>query len=653
MLLQALHQLAKDEQLVGAIDYFWRNVAWFVELRRDGSIKEFTDNRVDLNEGRKDKKGKPLPPKMVGRPVYCPMQFYRSGGKAAPHFMVDTARYVFGIDDKIAASRRVMLSAMFRARVAQCASDTGNSKVQSTVTSLECYAPPNGPPLPHDVEPGDMFAFRVGGEFVHQTADVMRWWKMKQAEQDIGDGSYQCMVTGKTFHKVTKFPKTGGIPGTKQDIKIVSFAENAYESHGWDANENAPISREAGLLIGAALTRLLSKAPLAADGTALSVRHIHIPGDTAVCYWSHDPSELETYILDNLWRLVLGRPACDEDESPFAAEVQRIWDGEEIDIPDPAIVYVLGISGGLGRATVRSWQETTLPEMLKNLTQHFADMKIGRSARSEKEPVIPFYRLIESLTTGEGSNPTVPVSLEMSFLRAVINGTRYPDAIPGLALRRMRAEIGKAKKDDNVWMKRARMDARMALVKAHMNRRARLDTTNPSSMPLIGPDMDPTITNVGYCLGVMLALMERIQQAAAGKPLNSTIIDRFFGAASTAPQGTFIRLLRMTKHHVSKAKRGEKLNRIMAIRCERMLVAVQTKISPADGGIPARLDTEGQSLFALGYHQMQHWLYMPKAARAAWEERYADTADPAFIWPRREEESEDADAGTATEPAAA
>lgn len=634
MILQALHQLSKDECLVDAIDYFWRNVAWIIDVRADGSIKCITDHRRDLNAGVVDKKGKPLPPKMAGRPMYCPTQFYRSGSKAQPHFLVDTARYVFGKDDEIAPERAIMLAEMFRDRIAQCAVDTGNKAVQAVVKCLDRYRHPAKAPIPEDLAKGDMFAFRYDHYLVHSVPVVMTWWKLEQAKEDVGDGDYQCLVTGKRFSKVPLFPKTSGVPGSSQDIKLISCDKPSYSSHGWVKNENAPICREAGIHVGASLTRLLSKEPRDAHGTVLPLRHIRIPGNIALCYWAHDPTELETRILNDFWHIVMGRPKR-QDGTDVDQEVLDVWAGKTIEMDEPAIVYMLGISGAMGRATIRSWNETTVPELLNGLAQHFTDLSIVRSAKSDKEPVIPFHRLVESLTSGEGRNPTVPVGMEVAIIQAAITGSRYPSSIPGHVVRRVRAEIGKTRKDtDNQWARRARMDARMALLKAYLNRRRRTEFGVAARYPEIKPQMDPTIEDAGYRLGVMLAIMERIQQAAAGgRKVNCTIIDRYFGAASTTPRGTFNRLLRSVRHHVFKAQRGDKLSGVMARRCSRMLGALVAKFDPAEG-IPTRLSVEGQSLFMLGYYQMQCWLYMNRDDRDVWEQRYAGVADPSFIWPK-------------------
>ena len=61
MILQALHQLSIDDALVSDIDYFWRYVSWFIDIREDGSLVGITDNRVNVNEGKTGKNGKPLP----------------------------------------------------------------------------------------------------------------------------------------------------------------------------------------------------------------------------------------------------------------------------------------------------------------------------------------------------------------------------------------------------------------------------------------------------------------------------------------------------------------------------------------------------------------------------------------------------------------
>src|ERR1022692_4140890 len=113
----------------------------------------------------------------------------------------------------------------------------------------------------------------------------------------------------------------------------------------------------------------------------------------------------------------------------------------------------------------------------------------------------------------------------------------YRVAILQRAIERYRADIGRTE-----WADSLRRDARAALVKAFLNRWKRFNP-NTTSYEEIKPEMDPNNESPGYLLGQLMAVLERIQQAAL-KDVNASVIDRYFSGASAAPRAVFVRLKR-------------------------------------------------------------------------------------------------------------
>lgn len=111
--------------------------------------------------------------------------------------------------------------------------------------------------------------------------------------------------------------------------------------------------------------------------------------------------------------------------------------------------------------------------------------------------------------------------------------------------------------------------------------------------------LDKTNENIGYVLGRLFAVLERIQeQAQTG--LNKTIRDTYFGAATSNPMVTFKRLQDLAIHHLSKMRNTGK----NTVWLDKLMQEVMDKISAS--GIPATLALEDQGRFAIGYyHQRQ------------------------------------------------
>jgi len=154
----------------------------------------------------------------------------------------------------------------------------------------------------------------------------------------------------------------------------------------------------------------------------------------------------------------------------------------------------------------------------------------------------------------------------------------------------------------------ARRDARAALIKAVLNRRKRYSNTY-SDYREVQRDMDPNNTSPGYLLGRLMAVMERMQQAALGD-INSSLVDRFFSGASATPGAVFPRLLKNLRHHARKAK-DEPKSRGTA----RWLEAQLDEILAPLAGFPTYLDLEQQGLFVLGYHHQRKVLWTKREDR--------------------------------------
>lgn len=110
--------------------------------------------------------------------------------------------------------------------------------------------------------------------------------------------------------------------------------------------------------------------------------------------------------------------------------------------------------------------------------------------------------------------------------------------------------------------------------------------------------LDPTNTNSAYRLGRLFAVLERIQEASAGGPgkLNSTIRDRYYGAASSTPVAVFTTLLRLKNSHLKKLTVGQ------ASWFEKVLGEILDAVTD----FPKHLPLPDQGRFALGYyHQRQ------------------------------------------------
>lgn len=106
-------------------------------------------------------------------------------------------------------------------------------------------------------------------------------------------------------------------------------------------------------------------------------------------------------------------------------------------------------------------------------------------------------------------------------------------------------------------------------------------------------DLDPAQTDPAYLCGRLLAILDRIQQLAISP--NATIVDRFFGTASSAPATVYGRLVRGAQPHLAKLRKEK---RGVYVNLERRLEEVMSGLPT----FPRTLSLEEQGLFVLGYY---------------------------------------------------
>ena len=109
--------------------------------------------------------------------------------------------------------------------------------------------------------------------------------------------------------------------------------------------------------------------------------------------------------------------------------------------------------------------------------------------------------------------------------------------------------------------------------------------------------LDKENANIGYRLGRLFAVLEKIQIAAI-KP-DATIRDKFYASASATPASVFGNLIRLAGHHLSKLDSEKKGLRIWF---EQQIEQIMSGVVQ----FPAHLSLDDQGQFAIGYyHQRQ------------------------------------------------
>jgi CRISPR-associated protein Csd1 len=119
-------------------------------------------------------------------------------------------------------------------------------------------------------------------------------------------------------------------------------------------------------------------------------------------------------------------------------------------------------------------------------------------------------------------------------------------------------------------------------------------------------ELDPDNQSAAYLCGRLLAVLEEVQERAI-PGANATIIDRFFGTASSAPASVFGRLLRGAQPHLAKLERDNRGAYVaLQQRLESILSGIKVQRAGTQyTGFPSTLTLQDQGLFSLGYYHQR------------------------------------------------
>jgi CRISPR-associated protein Csd1 len=583
MILQALnhyYQRKCDDpdpaQRLPAFGLEQKEIPFILEITVDGELVQLRDTRT------------PNGKKKVAQSFRVPQGVKKTSGVAA-NLLWDTLEYVLGADTKGKPERVVEQHAAFVQRIAQLSAtaqaDAGIQAVRrflahegwaQRLTKLQAL-----PAWAELLESNPVMSFRLHGDLnlVCQRPAVV------QAALNTASGADErqamCLVTGEFAPVQRLHTAVKGVWGAQTSgANIVSFNARAFESYGKTERqgENAPVSQAAAFAYTTALNHLLRKD---------SPQRIQV-GDASTVFWADQDSEFESIGAD-----VFGEPSKDDPDRGSRAVhalLSAVRAGTFAE-PEDNRFHILGLAPNAARISIRFYHCLPLPDMAQRIAQHFTDLDMARGPHDAQYPSL--FRLLTAVAA-QGKADHIPPNLGGAIVDAIFAGPDVP--YPALWLN---AAVGRCRTEQNVNHLRA------AALKACLNRQIRRTAAatllTPSSIPPekeFLPMLDLDNIHTAYRLGRLFAVLERIQEAAAGGPgqLNATIRDRYYGAASSTPVAVFTTLLRLKNAHLKK------LTTAQSVHFEKLLGEILGAVSD----FPAHLPLPDQGRFALGYyHQRQ------------------------------------------------
>lgn len=524
--------------------YQKRAVKYDLELTRDATARGLVPTvSEDTRRG-------------VDRPV--PDAVRTSGVRSL--LLVDKASYVLGYRAPDAEpGREVAEHRAFVALVGECAAATREPSVETVHRYLTDLAPDDVAGLLRDVpnfDPEGRIRFLVDGESPVEAPAVQTFWAERCAPPPDGP-LFECLVCGNRRPQVGVHPyPIKPVPGGQTSGNyVVSNNAGAFESYGLSGNQVAPTCRPCAEAYGKALNYLLGKRE-----TRLLTK------SSAYVFWTREAADFAVGPLLN-----------DADPEEVKELVVSPYTGRQAatDV-DADAFYALGLSASGARVVVRTWIDTTVGDAKRHLRHYFAAQRLVDWDGTPGDP-LPLFRLTGSTVRNPRKDAPEEI-VEKSLIRFAIAGTPLPDDLLFLAVQRSRA------------MQKVTRE-RAALIKLVLFRQ-QLTEGDEDVMAQLNVDHP----NEAYHYGRLLAVLDSIQRNALGNP-KASLVDRFYGTASTAPATVFSTMLSTTRAHLTKMRKEKPgLYRLL----DDQLMSVTDRV----GEFKPTLPLKDQGLFALGfYHQ--------------------------------------------------
>lgn len=525
-------------------------IKWIIDIDMEGKFQGMVSTS---DGGKRNDRGKEFLSPFIGR---------SSGVKAK--LLADNGEYVLCKAREDADKNDVLKrNKAFIELVKKAVDATSEQAVQAVLKFYENMNPPEVA-MPEAFDPSQNLTFRVNGILPINLPSVQKFWAQyaestgsnedKSAEaKDV----MQCLICGEEKPAVRRLPfKIKRIPnGQTSGMALISANSPAFESYGLEESLIAPTCQECGEKFSKAANALIE-----GENTHISI------GPLVYIFWTKEETGFS-------FASILSKPEPGEVQ----ALIESAFDGHQAATKlDVTPFYATAFSASGARVAVRDWLDTTVEGVRQNIARYFKLQQLVEGYGDKGKP-IGLYAL--AACTVRDANKELAPNVPKALLHCALKGGPLPKSLLFQAVKRNRAE-------QTVTRPRAAL-VKMVLLSQNTNiekedKMEQLDLTNKEP---------------AYLCGRLLGVLEAVQRAAMHNP-NTTIVDRFYGTASSAPASVFGRLLRGAQPHLGKLRK-DKRGTFEAL--EKKLEEVQSGL----GSFPKTLTLEEQGLFALGYYHQR------------------------------------------------
>lgn len=603
MILQALKRyydiLVDDPSIeIARFGYSAVGVSYALNISADGDLLDILPLFEQVQRGKKFVE--------VPRTMALPQQVKRSAN-VAPNFLWDNSVYVLGLSgpDESKSTYSTDRFNAFQQLHRTLLSGVDSHAAHALLAFLIRHEPSacrQHPVIAKHLDAllkGGNLVFLVDGRFVHEDPAIRRMWETYISGTNTDH--MQCLVTGETVPIARLHPSLKRVRGAQPSgATLVGFNAAAYESYNRTQGLNAPVGEAATFAYSTALNYLLS------DANPNKKFHW---GDTTVVYWAESENRAYESAFsamvepDYVEEADVAQPtARKRAEAALKSIAEKVKRAQTLDLDDLLAslqdenprFYVLGLAPNSARVSVRFFIVEPFTDIVQNITAHYRDLEIIKEFENQPAYLTVGHILQETVSKKAKDKEAAPL-LAGAVLRAILTNAPYPAALYYAILNRIRADM-----DDTKQQIYKINYVRAAVVKAFLLRKYRSYSYNPFK-EILTMSLNEQSTIPAYLLGRLFAVLEKVQLEAIDN-VNASIKDRYFTSACASPRSVFPLLLRLSQHHIAKAKYGY----ISERRIQDILNLLEVERNP----IPARLTLDEQGIFILGYYHQRAACYV-------------------------------------------
>ena len=510
---------------------------WILELDSNGEFLDFTETGQT---------------KRSATDFVAPYR-RRAGRSPPPYLLVDKPAYVLGHprnDQEKWKKKAAQRHDTYKELMQECLEAVDHPALDAFGRFLDAHVDAaRADPATEDMKKGDLIIPRVDGTLLTQIPAVQQFWIERQDAEAAEKSTLttECTVCGETRPVIRTEPVELTLGPDR--VNVITGNEKAFLSHGLQQSEISPVCQPCARTYGEALRYLLDH----------DKHHLRL-ADVTWVYWTDAEGTADPMSMLS---------------DPDAREVETLLKAPRRSAPPGTVesdrFYAAALTSNISRLAVRSWVTATVGEIQQNVTDYFARMRLG----GDDARYHGLYALAGSTVRELDDLP--PQTVE-TMLSHALTGRTLPMSLLHRATRRARADGA-----NTITHPRA------ALLKLVL-----LSNDAASITPMLNPDHD----SPAYHCGRLLAVLEDIQRRAIDP--NTTLVDRYYGTASTAPASVFGNLLRTAQSHLGKLRRSSE-DKGFGINRQKELGQIMSKLD----GFPNTLSAQQQALFGLGYYQQR------------------------------------------------